>query len=50
MNNRAIVAWLDVALGFLLGLTLCMILLVVTTDVDTPVATEPKCETIIIHR
>lgn len=49
MNDR-LKQWLDVLLGFLLGLTLMMVLAIMTTDIDTPVATDPKCETIIIHR
>lgn len=43
-------SWLDGAFGFLFGLTFALFVTVLTTDVDTPVANEPKCETIIIHR
>lgn len=46
MNSRL----LDLSLGLLLGLTGAMALVILTTDVDTPVAIEPKCETIIIHK
>jgi hypothetical protein len=42
--------FLDLLLGVLLGLTGAMALVILTTDVDTPVATQPKCETIIIHK
>lgn len=42
--------WLDVAFGFVLGFAFAALVVVWMTDVDTPVANEPKCETIIIHR
>lgn len=42
--------WLYVMVGFLLGSVFGMALVFYATDVDTPVALEPKCETIIIHR
>lgn len=43
-------SWLDVAFGFLIGFVFAALLIIKMTDVDTPVANEPKCETIIIHR
>jgi hypothetical protein len=42
--------WLDLAYGFFLGFVCAALLIVKMTDVDTPVANDPKCETIIIHR
>lgn len=42
--------WIYVLMGFVCGFAAMGILMVYTTDVDTPVALEPKCETIIIHR
>lgn len=37
-------------LGCFIGVVFTLVVVVQETDVDTPVANEPKCETIIIHR
>lgn len=42
--------WLDVSIGFLMGFVFAARLIIDMTDVNTPVANEPKCEPIIIHR
>ena len=43
-------SWYDVAFGFVLGFAFAALVVVWMTDIDAPVANEPKCETIIIHR
>lgn len=51
MNARGIryrTLWF--VIGFLWGFPAAFGLLYYITDQDTPVALEPKCETIIIHR